>query len=80
MREYWINDPEEETIEVLNFKGGEFRGKSYKYRCGRANVSLSSSIIQGFDIDRRKFLNRKFYGDNLPQRRKGCKERLKLKM
>lgn len=51
VREYWIVDPEEETIEVLNLKEGEFLGKSYNTGVAGQTSRLSSSVIQGFDID-----------------------------
>src|SRR3972149_2645975 len=48
--EYWIVDPAQETIEVLNLKEGAFLGKSYNTGVGQTS-RLSSSVIQGFDID-----------------------------
>ena len=51
MCEYWIVDPAHGTIEVLNLKGGVFRGKSYNTGVVGQTSRLSSSIIQGFDID-----------------------------
>ena len=51
VREYWIVDPAQETVEVFNLKEGVFLGKSY--RAGEAGQTsrLSSSVIQGFDIE-----------------------------
>lgn len=54
VREYWIVGPEEETIEVLNLKEGEFLGKSYNTGVAGQTSRLSSSVIQGFDIDIRE--------------------------
>ena len=51
VREYWIADPAQETIEVLNLKEGEFRGKSYNTGVVGQTSRLSSPVIQGFDID-----------------------------
>ena len=51
VREYWIVDPEQEIIEVLNLKEGEFRSKSYNTGVVGQTSRLSSFIIQGFDID-----------------------------
>ena len=51
MREYWIVDPAQETVEVLNLKEGEYRGKSYHTGVVGQTSRLSSSVIQGFDID-----------------------------
>jgi len=51
VREYWIVDPAQETIEVLNLKEGEFLGKSYNTGVAGQTSRLSSSVIQGFDID-----------------------------
>ena len=51
VREYWIVDPVQETIEVLNLKEGEFRGKSYNKDVVGQTPRLSSFVIQGFDID-----------------------------
>ena len=51
VREYWIVDPAQETIEVLNLKEGAFRGKSYNMGVMGQTSRLSSSVIQGFDID-----------------------------
>ena len=49
--EYWIVDPAQETIEVLNLKEGAFLGKSYNTGVAGQTSRLSSSVIQGFDID-----------------------------
>ncbi len=51
VHEYWIADPVQETVEVFNLKAGAFLGRSY--RAGEAGQTsrLSSSVIQGFDID-----------------------------
>ncbi len=51
VREYWIVDPEQETIEVLNLKKGEFLGRSCNTGAAGQTSRLSSSVIQGFDID-----------------------------
>ena len=51
VREYWIVDPAQETIEVLNLKEGEFLGKSYNTGVAGQTSRLSSLVIQGFDID-----------------------------
>jgi len=51
VREYWIVDPAQETIEVLNLKEGESRGKSYNTGVIGQTSRLSSLVIQGFDID-----------------------------
>ena len=51
VREYWVVDPAQETIEVLNLKEGEYRGKSYHTGVVGQTSRLSSSVIQGIDID-----------------------------
>jgi len=51
VREYWIVDPEQETIEVLNLKEGAFLGKNYNTGVVGQTSRLSSSVIQGFNID-----------------------------
>ncbi len=55
VREYWIVDPAQETIEVLNLKAGEFFCKSYRTGEAGQTSRLSSSVIQGFEIDVREF-------------------------
>lgn len=51
VREYWIVDLAQETVEVLNLKEGEFLGKSYNTGVAGQTSRLSSSVIHGFDID-----------------------------
>lgn len=51
VHEYWIVDPVQETVEVFNLKAGAFLGRSYRTGAPGQASRLSSSVIQGFDID-----------------------------
>lgn len=51
VREYWIVDPVQETVEVLNLKEGELLGRIYHADESGQTPRLSSSVIQGFDVD-----------------------------
>ncbi|MBI2470883.1 MAG: Uma2 family endonuclease [Planctomycetes bacterium] len=46
VREYWIVDPERETVEVFRLKGPEFEGKRYGIQ-----DSLSSDVIKDLAIE-----------------------------
>src|SRR4030067_3847920 len=51
VREYWIVDPAEETVEVFTLKAGAFWGRSYRVGEAGQKSRLSSFVIQGFDMD-----------------------------
>ena len=46
VREYWIVDPERETVDVFKLKGREFEGKRYG-----AQDCLSCSVIKNLTIE-----------------------------
>ncbi|MCF6155848.1 MAG: Uma2 family endonuclease [Candidatus Brocadia sp.] len=46
VQEYWVVDPEHETVEVFLIRGKEFEGKRYGVK-----DYLSSTVIKGLNID-----------------------------
>ena len=46
VREYWIVDPEHETVEVFLLRGREYEGKIY-----RVKDSISLAVIKGLNIE-----------------------------
>ncbi|HHT9109608.1 MAG TPA: Uma2 family endonuclease [Candidatus Brocadiaceae bacterium] len=53
VREYWIIDPKNETVDILTLKGNKFRGNKFhvKDAVPESCLLLSSSAVQGFRIN-----------------------------